>query len=616
MLKEKKIWNENKSFKDFQIEKLVKSIQIIPELNYHFLNTIINDDIDKFFDYYKFFQFTFSASQRKEFQNKIKDKCNLPIIINNFIPDTITDVKEILINLCNSIAKVECYQPNFLENLKQAFISNHVYSEAKFKSFIPVKYGNRELKLNKLIFEIVDFFYNEYPMNFESNDEKENKLIEDKCAMFLKFKPIFDNFKLYDNDDELISVFNYLFNSIFVYFHSEEEFRDYLLFKNIILCCMPFELKKAKTFFNELKKNVREGRVFINDIDLKEYDIEKINAESNVCFKEKNINVICKDINCYLDSMEFKQYLKGNHFMLCFRYPKLTKINYLYINDDIRDRYNELFKKIMKSKTMKQAMNIDSEAKQFKYPFDNDAILNEVENNCYLVPLPATNYFGISDRVDFSIYLNSFINTSSFDKIFIDIDCMTKSKCHEIKHVYRIYMNIYKPEIELKTPEIKYKKLKTNELTKESYNFLKTKEDIILEIYSSKNLLNKEVDQLDYGDLLEFAINGKKQNVYFLLNSLFCLSENSWEMDKGDFMVNYFKKCFKTKFTFKKEADNKFINEIIKYFNFSTGSTFSNTAITSKSSSKEVSKEFNIIDSNDSITNNFYYIFKASHFTK
>ena len=176
-------------------------------------------------------------------------------------------------------------------------------------------------------------------------------------------------------------------------------------------------------------------------------------------------------------------------------------------------------------------------------------------------------------------------------------------------------------------------------------------------------MLNKEVDQLDYGELLEFAINGKKQNVYFLLNSLFCLSENSWEMDKGDFMVNYFKKCFKTKFTFKKEADNKFINEIItifiiiqfyyfiliffismlnfflniidfgfiftkkifihlkfliifKYFNFSTGSTFSNTAITSKSSSKEVSKEFNIIDSNDSITNNFYYIFKASHFTK
>jgi hypothetical protein len=544
----KKNWNENKSSKDFSIEKLAKSMPIIPELNYQFLNTIINNDIDKFFDYYKFFQFTFSASQRKEFQNKIKDKCNLPIIINNFIPDTITDIKEILINLCNSIVKVECYKLNFLENLKKAFISNHVYSEKKFASSIPVRYGNRELKINKLIFEIVDFFYDKYSMNVEFNDENEKKLIRDKCSMFQLFQPIFENIELYDNDEELISVLNYLFNSIYVYFHSEEQNRDYHLFKNIILCCMPFKLKKAKTFFNEIKNNVRDDRVFVDDVDLQIYDIDKINTESRVHFKEKELYVNCKDINCYIDPRDFIQYLKGNQFMICFRYPKLTKINYLYINDKIRISYNELFKKIMKSETMKQAMNIDKEAKQFKYPFDDDSILNEVENNCYLVPLPATNYFGISDRVDYSIYLNSFISTSSYDKIFIDIDCITKSKCHEIKHIYRIYMHIYNPKIELKTPEIKYKKLENNELTKYRYNFFKTKEEIISEIYSSKNLLNIEVDELDYGDVLEFAINGKKQSVYFFLNSLFCLSEKSWEMKKGDFMINYFKKCFKQKY--------------------------------------------------------------------
>ena len=48
-----------------------------------------------------FFQFTFTASQRKEFQNKIKDKCDINIIKNNFIPDIITDIKEISVNLCN-----------------------------------------------------------------------------------------------------------------------------------------------------------------------------------------------------------------------------------------------------------------------------------------------------------------------------------------------------------------------------------------------------------------------------------------------------------------------------------------------------------------------------------
>ena len=239
-------WNKNKSSNNFSIEELVKSISIIPEINYQFLNVIINKDIDKFFDYYKFFQFTFNASQRKEFQNKIKDKCDLPLIKYNFIPDTIKDIKEILVNLCNSIIKIEFNKPDYSEKLKKVFMGNYVYSEGQFTSPIPVKYGNRELKINKLIFEIVDFFYPKSPMNVEDNDE--NELIYDKLTKFKLFQPIFEKIELYNNDEELISVFNYLFNSFFVYFDSEEKNRDYELFKYIILCCMPFELKKAKIF--------------------------------------------------------------------------------------------------------------------------------------------------------------------------------------------------------------------------------------------------------------------------------------------------------------------------------------------------------------------------------
>ena len=95
----------------------------------------------------------------KEFQNKIKDKCDLPLIKNNFIPDAIKDIKEILVNLCNSIIKIEFNKPDYSEKLKKVFMGNYVYSEGQFTSPIPVKYGNRELKINKLIFEIVDFFY-------------------------------------------------------------------------------------------------------------------------------------------------------------------------------------------------------------------------------------------------------------------------------------------------------------------------------------------------------------------------------------------------------------------------------------------------------------------------
>ena len=613
--KKKEEWDNNKFSENFSMEKFAKEISIIPDFNYEFLNTMIIEDQDKFFQYYKFYQFTLTASQRQIIQNKIKDKCDLPIIKNNFIPESIKDIKEIFVKLCNSIVKIDSCQNDFLEKLKNTFIENYVYSEEQFKSSIPAKFGNRELKINKLIFEIVDFFYKS-PMNVEVDNEKEIKLIKEKFRRFKLFKPLFEKMELYANDEELISVFNYLFNSIYVFFNADKTKRDYSLFNSIILCCLPFELEKAKTFFNDLRMNVDEGEVFIDDKDLGKYDIQSIKAESKVHFKEKDICVYCKDINCNLDSIGFQDFLKGDKFMMCFRFPKLAEINYLYIKDDICKSYHELFRKIMKSKTMKQAINIDKEEGLFEYPFENELILNEIEENCYLVPLPAINYFEIFDRAYFSIYINSFINSSTFQNIFIDIDSIIKSKCHELKHIYRIYMNICYPEIEVKTPEIHYKSLSTNELTKNKYDLFKKKEDIMSEIYTLKCVPTNIIDELDYGDVLEIAINGKKQNIFFFLNSLFCLSEKSWEMNNGDFMVKYFKTCFKKTFKFNKNKDNNFINNIINYFEIKTGLTVMNTADVNKSSSKGILNESNNIDTDNIVENNYYYIPKASHFRK
>ena len=612
--KKKKEWDNNKFSEIFSMEKFAKDMSII-DFNYNFLKTMIIEDLDKFFQYYKFYQFTLTASQRQIIQKEIKGKCDLPIIKNNFIPDSIKDIKEIFVKLGNSIVDIDICQNDFLEKLKNTFIENHVYSEEQFKSSIPAKFGNRELKINKLIFEIVDFFYKS-PMNVEVDNEEEIKLIKDKFRRFNLFKPLFEKIDLYENDEELISVFNYLFNSIYVLFNADSKKRDYSLFNYIILCCLPFELEKAKKFFNDLRMIVNDNEVFIDDIDLGKYDIQSIKAESKVHFKEKDICVYCKDINCNLKSLDFQDFLKGDKFMMCFRFPKLAEINYLYIKDDICKSYHELFKKIMKSKTMKQAINIDKEAGLFEYPFENESILNEIEENCYLVPLPATNYFGISDRAYFSIYINSFINSSTFQNIFIDIDSIIKSKCHELKHIYRIYMNIYNPEIEVKTPEIHYKSPSTNELTKNKYYLFKKKEDIMSEIYTLKCVPTYIIDELDYGDVLEIAINGKKKNIFFFLNSLFCLSEKSWELNNGDFMVNYFKTCFKKKFKFNKNKDNNFINNIINYFEIKTGLTVINTADVNKSSSKGVLNESNNIDTDNIVENNYYYIPKASHFRK
>ena len=124
--KKKEEWNKNKSSEDFSMEKFAKTISIIQDFNYEFLNTMINRDLEKCIQYYKFYQFTLTASQRQEIQNKIKDKCDLPIIKNNFIPESIKDIKVIFVKLCNSIVKIDCYQKDFLETLKKTFIENYV----------------------------------------------------------------------------------------------------------------------------------------------------------------------------------------------------------------------------------------------------------------------------------------------------------------------------------------------------------------------------------------------------------------------------------------------------------------------------------------------------------
>ena len=70
--KKKEEWDNNKFSENFSMEKFAKEISIIPDFNYEFLNTMIIEDQDKFFQYYKFYQFTLTASQRQIIQNKIK----------------------------------------------------------------------------------------------------------------------------------------------------------------------------------------------------------------------------------------------------------------------------------------------------------------------------------------------------------------------------------------------------------------------------------------------------------------------------------------------------------------------------------------------------------------
>ena len=107
-------------------------------------------------------------------------------------------------------------------------------------------------------------------------------------------------------------------------------------------------------------------------------------------------------------------------------------------------------------------MNIDSDASNFNYPFNNDNIIKELEEHILFVPFPANNFYGYSDKMSFTMYLNSHIDSSKFRATFIDYDNLLKSEFHEVKHIYRLYMHIKEPKISLKTPEIKRNSLSRN----------------------------------------------------------------------------------------------------------------------------------------------------------
>ena len=77
--------------------------------------------------------------------------------------------------------------------------------------------------------------------------------------------------------------------------------------------------------------------------------------------------------------------------------------------------------------------------------------------------------------------------------------------------IYIDYIYICDPKISKNTPEINRKTLKTNYLLK----------DNLKNIYDQREIPKNENDYLDYGDILEFAYNGDKQEIFLLKTQYF-----------------------------------------------------------------------------------------------
>lgn len=563
--------------------KYCESIGINAESNYELLTKLVIIDFDLFLKYYSKYQFTLEIRQRKEIQKLIKDFKLNSMIKNNFIKSDLKSIRELFLKVCDLIINIKLNEKDCLKKLKNEIISIGVFIEDDLDFLFPVNFGNIELKFNKLIIDVLFFIFGKSMGKINSLENNKKDLIKTKISLFKKMKLFFQKSGLYD-DETLFKISDYLINCYYIYFEVDDSLKNFDNLEKIITCCLPFELDTAVNFIEKYKYFSYDVEFKIENITLNKYYTSNLTKDSKIklSFDKKIIEVKAEDVNWNLKHNMFFQLLKSDNFTFCFRFPKLSEINYIYINNDIRNNYKALFRKILKSKIMEQCMNIDSDTNNFNYPFNDDNIIQELEDHTLFVPFPAKKFYGYSDKKSFTIFLNSYINTSDLKSIFIDFDNLLKSEFHEIKNIYRLYMHINDSKISLRTPEIKRKTLLTNEFLKNNLPLLNENKNNLEEIYKERLISKNENDSLDYGDILEFAMNGDKQEVFFIKGSLFRLTEKNWEKEPKEFFDLYFKACKEKKFKLNPSTDDLFIKSVMKFFKLKRNVEIINDAYTEK----------------------------------
>ena len=143
-------------------------------------------------------------------------------------------------------------------------------------------------------------------------------------------------------------------------------------------------------------------------------------------------------------------------------------------------------------------------------------------------------------------------------------------------------MHINEPKISLRAPEIKRNSLLTKVFLKDYLSLLNENKNNLEEIYKERLIQKNENDSLDYGDIIDFVMNGDKQEIFFIKSSLFRLTEKNWEIEPKEFFDLYFKACKEKKFKLNPSKDDLFIESVMKFFKLKRNVEIINDAYTEK----------------------------------
>lgn len=561
------------------LEDYLKNNDVDNEKLFEYLNKTFSDNIKQFYRFYQKEFYKLTIEQRKIFQNKMNVIGNIPNEIQyNYIEEKIC-IEDLFKKILLELTQIQVLK---LENIQKIFFKNKVYFKNQIDLRIPYKYGSKELQFNSNLSDL--YFY------FQSSKKK----IDDLFSVFIIMDDFIKNIE--KNDANIILKSNYLINILYMFLDGGN--LDRSLFMSIVKTCIPFNQKTANQAFNDLKNNLKKGiTIIINDTPIKNYN-KVITGNEKMILEYKplkiKIEVLAKFINWDLHT-ELYTYLISEKYMLCVKFPENCKFNRYsdYLGEDV----NNFFEHMLKSAAFRQAMVIDTEASKYKYFFDNDEILKEFNSNLHLVPLPFDNIYGYTDKKSFDIYINILPKgDNNFAKILKNYNMFFISKSHEFKHGTLIYLRIFDKKIGIKIP-VKYMRY---------YNKVRAyipkicdKTNKILQSISSKNN-SKESIQLetsndDYGYLFELSLFGYKYKYSYLKSIIFCLKESSWTLSPEAFYHQFTLKFFEDKL---ERADllfkENFLSKLYKFYDFIK-------------QEKEYGNDYFSKDANSYFSNSYYF---------
>lgn len=576
----KKLLNEKK----ITLKQYLERIDVDDEKMEELLNSLLEEKkFKEFYEEYDIFQFKLKLNKRLYYQ-KYFDEKNLPDSIKKNII-TNNNIKLIFQKICLEI--IENINQESIENI---FENNNVYFKKDLDIIIPYKYGTKELKFYCIMNDILNFF------------KSKKRTLNEKFKLFNRFKSLIKDIKNL-NDEEIISIFNYLTNILYIFL--EKGNYDSILLNHILNSCHSFNKGNANKIINDAKNN-KDKFIKINGKYPYEYNKIDIQEKDNIELIKNNkiiINILAKYINWnHMNNDTFLSVLDSNIFMYCIRYPYNSKYNFFTCNEKLENHLDSLYHKMIKSFPVKEAMLFDEESKKLGYIFDNSKIFEEFENNVHLVILPFSNYHGYTDKMSFDIYLNVYIkDQSEFPIILSHIESFLISKLHEYMHGLRIYMRIFSGSGK-KTPSKKFNRniqKRVNEtkdiIIKASQNY---REDSIIFKHSTN----------EYGEAFEIALFGFKQEFFFLKSIIFCLTENSWKLDSSQFFEEFKKTMiFNGTIILEKECKEGLLKEIYNFFYLSPKNKYTaNIIIETKSSNSNENKNLRYII----IPRESHYIYK------